>query len=66
LQALFYSAHIYEKREGSGAGAGSGRPKNMRILQIRVLNTGKNMIFGLYSEKSGAFKLRQQKTTKKS
>jgi hypothetical protein len=35
LQALFQSAqHIYEKREGSGA----GRPKNMRILRIRFRN----------------------------
>ncbi len=37
LQALFQSAqHIYEKREGSG------RPKNMRILliRIRIPNTG--------------------------
>jgi hypothetical protein len=47
LQALFQSAqHIYEKREGSGSGfvpltngSGSGRPKNMRILRIRILNT---------------------------
>jgi hypothetical protein len=50
-QALFQSAQdIYEKREGSGSGAGfgsrsaplingsgSGRPKNMRILRIRIL-----------------------------
>jgi hypothetical protein len=52
---------MYEKREGSRAGSGYGRPKNIRILQIRVLNTGKNIIFGLCSEKSGAFKIRQQK-----
>jgi hypothetical protein len=44
--------HIYEKREGSGAGSGAGsvpltngsgsgsrRPKNMRILRIRIPNT---------------------------
>jgi hypothetical protein len=57
LQALFQSAqNIYEKREGFGAkdgsvtltngsGSGSGRPKNMWILQIRfrirIPNTGK-------------------------
>jgi hypothetical protein len=49
LQALFQSAqHIYEKREGSGAGSvpltkgsRSGRPKNMRIwFPIRIHNTG--------------------------
>jgi hypothetical protein len=35
LQALFESAqHIYEKRKGSGW------PKNMRILRIRIPNTG--------------------------
>ncbi len=47
LQALFQSAqHIYKKREGSGArsvpltnGSESGRPKNMRILRIRIPNT---------------------------
>jgi hypothetical protein len=41
---FFQSAqHIYEKREGSGVGSapltnesGSGRPKNMRILRIRI------------------------------
>jgi hypothetical protein len=37
---------MYEKTwEGSGSapltnGSGSGRPKNMRILRIRILNTG--------------------------
>jgi hypothetical protein len=32
VQALFQSAeHLYEKREGSGSGAESGRPRNMRI-----------------------------------
>jgi hypothetical protein len=44
LQALFQSAqHIYEKREGSGAGSvpltygsRSGRPKKLRILRIRI------------------------------
>ncbi len=45
MQALFHSAqHIYEKREGSEAvagsvplanGFGSGRPKNMPIMWIR-------------------------------
>jgi hypothetical protein len=47
LQALFQPAqHIYEKREGSRAGSGhltnksvSGRPKNKRILRIRIPNT---------------------------
>ncbi len=56
LQALFQSAqHTNEKREGSkaGFGAGSGsvhltngsvswRPKNMRILRIRIPNTDGN------------------------
>jgi hypothetical protein len=50
LQILFQSAqHIYEKREGSGSvssavlltnGSGSWRPKNMRILRIRIPNNG--------------------------
>ncbi len=46
MQALFLSAqHIYEKREGSGAGSvplinGSRRPKNIRILRIRIPKTG--------------------------
>ncbi len=47
MQELFQSAkHLYEKREGSGSGSvpltnrsGSGRPKNMRILRIRIPNT---------------------------
>ncbi len=53
LHALFQSAqHLYEKRDGSGSragsgagsvlltnGYGSGRPKNMRILWIRIPNT---------------------------
>jgi hypothetical protein len=61
LQALFQSAqHIYEKREGSGAGSGSVRlsngsvsgsirPKNMRI-RSRIPNTAINSppIFTLY------------------
>jgi hypothetical protein len=56
MHALFQSPqHIYEKREGAGAGSksvplmngsGSGRPKNMRILRIRFLiripNTARN------------------------
>jgi hypothetical protein len=52
FRELFQSAqHIYEKREGSGAGSGSApvtnltgsgsrRPKNMWILRIRIPNTG--------------------------
>jgi hypothetical protein len=48
LQALFQSAqHLYEKREGSGSipillttESGSWRPKNMRLLRIRIPNTG--------------------------
>jgi hypothetical protein len=37
LQAfLQYSQHLYEKREESR----SGRPKNLRILRIRISNTG--------------------------
>jgi hypothetical protein len=49
LHGLFQSAqHLYEKREGSGAGSGSipltngfgsGRPENMGILRIRIPNT---------------------------
>jgi hypothetical protein len=34
-------------------------------MRIRVPNTGRNMIFGLCSEKSGAFKIRQQKQQRK-
>ncbi len=49
VQALFRSAqHLYEKRERSGSGSipltnGSrpGRPKNMRILRIRIPDTGR-------------------------
>ncbi len=48
LQSSFQSAqHLYEKREGLGSGSipltdrsGSGSPKNMRFLWIRILNTG--------------------------
>ncbi len=44
LNVILQSAqHIYEKKEGYGAGSvpltngsGSGRPKNMRILRIRI------------------------------
>ncbi len=45
VQALYQSAqHLYEKKEGSGSApltneSESGRPKNMRILRIRILNT---------------------------
>jgi hypothetical protein len=47
LHGLFKSAqHLYEKREGSGAGSGSipltngfGRPESMGILLIRIPNT---------------------------
>jgi hypothetical protein len=41
--SLYTTQHLYEKREGSGSipltngsGTGSRRPKNMRILQIRI------------------------------
>ena len=58
---IFQSApHIYEKKEGSGSesipptnGSGSGRPKNMRILririrfQIRIPNTGNHLLESL-------------------
>jgi hypothetical protein len=38
-----FASIIYEKREGSGAGSipltnGFGRPKNMRILRLRIPN----------------------------
>ncbi len=51
ISALFpFSQHLYEKREGSGSGAvswsvpltngsGSARPKNLRILRIRIPKT---------------------------
>jgi hypothetical protein len=47
LHGLFQSSqHLYEKREGSGAGSrsipltnGFGRPENMGILRIRIPNT---------------------------
>jgi hypothetical protein len=48
LQALIQSAqHLYEERKdldplASGSGSGSGRPKDMRILRIRIPNTGFN------------------------
>jgi hypothetical protein len=52
LHALFQSVqHLYEKREGSGSGAGfvpltngpgSGRPKNM---WIRIPNTANNIMY---------------------
>jgi hypothetical protein len=54
----FSLRHHYEKREESGSesirltnGSGSGRPKNMRILRIRIPNTGShsNEIASKYS-----------------
>ncbi len=63
LLALFQSAQpIYDKREGSragpltnGSGYGSGRPKNMRILRIRIPNSG---IFSIqHNEKKSACSL---------
>ncbi len=49
ISALFpFSQHLYEKREGSGAGSwsvpltngsGSRRPKNLRILRIQIPKT---------------------------
>jgi hypothetical protein len=46
LQVLYQSTeHIYDKKKESGSvhltnGSGSWRPKNMRILLIRIPNTG--------------------------
>jgi hypothetical protein len=41
---LFQSAqHLYDLDPlASGSGSGSGRPKDMRILRIRIPNTGFN------------------------
>ncbi len=51
----FYAPHLHDIREGSGSisllnGSGSGRPKNMRILRIRIRipNTGKNCGFSYF------------------
>jgi hypothetical protein len=62
---LFLSAqHLYEKREGSGAGSlplangsGSGRPKNMRIwIAITVFGPpGSVSGSGIYLYGSGSF-----------
>ncbi len=59
-QFLRSAQHLYEKREGSGSGdrsgsitltngSGSGRPKNMRILRIRIPNTAQNCYIELVS-----------------